>query len=145
VSFTTAGTRKQGGGWRRSLVPESLDNQQLHQLGVTRISSDVSPKTTMVETPSSSTRSAKSDPNPHISVYTHLPNFDNPDEALRLIHQIASMVRPIMRKRNWKVGTLAEFFPENASLQGPFPPYTCVDDRFERKLGQMDLRSSPSS
>jgi DNA-dependent metalloprotease WSS1 len=60
-------------------------------------------------------------PNDQISEYTHITNLDRSDEALRLLHQIASAVKPIMRKRNWRVGTLAEFLPDNPRLQGPLP------------------------
>jgi len=34
------------------------------------------------------------------------------------------MVKPIMRKRDWKVGTLAEFLPNNPALQGKTPSLT---------------------
>src|SRR6266496_3657322 len=57
-------------------------------------------------------------PNPLISVYTHLSSLERADEALKIIHQLASRVSPIMRKRNWKVGTLAEFLPDHYLLQG---------------------------
>jgi DNA-dependent metalloprotease WSS1 len=57
-------------------------------------------------------------PNPLISTYTHLTLFEGADEALKLLHRLASMVRPIMSKRNWKIGTLAEFYPDFAQLQG---------------------------
>jgi len=62
--------------------------------------------------------STSTTPNPHISEYTHLSNLERADEALKLLHQIASAVKPIMRKRDWRVGTLAEFLPENPRLQG---------------------------
>ena len=57
-------------------------------------------------------------PNPLISVYLHLSSLERADEALKIIHQLASRVTPIMRKRNWKVGTLAEFLPDLSALQG---------------------------
>ncbi|KAJ3041560.1 hypothetical protein HDV00_009036 [Rhizophlyctis rosea] len=40
------------------------------------------------------------------------------EEALQLLKRIASMVKPIMRKRGWKVGLLVEFFPNNPNLLG---------------------------
>ncbi|KAJ3055170.1 hypothetical protein HK097_011324 [Rhizophlyctis rosea] len=40
------------------------------------------------------------------------------DEALQLLKCIASIVKPIMKKRNWKVVTLSEFFPNNPNLLG---------------------------
>jgi DNA-dependent metalloprotease WSS1 len=60
-------------------------------------------------------------PNPLISIYTHLSSLERADEALEIIHQLASRVKPIMRKRNWKVGTLAEFLPDHYALQGFSP------------------------
>jgi len=70
-------------------------------------------------------------PNPFISAYTHLSSLERADEALKLLYQLASMAKPIMRKRNWEVGTLAEFLPDYHALQGG--PYlqrdrlTCQD------------------
>lgn len=43
-----------------------------------------------------------------ISRYEHLPNRPLSDEARPLLEKIASQVKPIMTKRGWKVGTLAE-------------------------------------
>jgi hypothetical protein len=66
---------------------------------------------------------AESSPNPLISTYTHLTMFERADEALKLLHRLASMVKPIMRKRNWKVETLAEFYPDHQSLHGSLSTY----------------------
>ena len=60
----------------------------------------------------------KQPPNPLISTYTHLSNLPHADEALRILHQLASRVVPIMRKHKWRVGTLAEFLPDYDVLQG---------------------------
>lgn len=68
-------------------------------------------------------------PNPHIREYTHLVHLDRADEALKLLHQVASTAKPIMRKRNWHVGTLAEFLPDNPRLQGPPSPTLVVKGR----------------
>ena len=72
----------------------------------------------------SSGRSAKhpSVPNPLIAAYTHLDSMPRADEALKILYQLASFVKPIMLKRNWKVGTLAEFLPEYHALQGFLHP-----------------------
>ena len=43
-----------------------------------------------------------------ISRYEHLPRRARSDEARPLLEKIASQVKPIMTKRGWKVGTLAE-------------------------------------
>jgi|SRR5271156_4236938 len=68
----------------------------------------------------SSNRAAKqtSVPNPLIGAYTHLSSMQRADEALKILYQLASFVKPIMQKRNWKVGTLAEFLPDYHALQG---------------------------
>lgn len=60
-------------------------------------------------------------PNPLIGAYTHLSSMERADEAIKILYQLASFVKPIMQKRNWKVGTLAEFLPDYHALQGPLP------------------------
>lgn len=40
------------------------------------------------------------------------------DVALDLLHRIADQVQPIMEKRKWSVGTLAEFYPKQKNLLG---------------------------
>ncbi|WVW84480.1 hypothetical protein I302_106514 [Kwoniella bestiolae CBS 10118] len=55
---------------------------------------------------------------PLISRFEHLPGRPKSDEARPLLEKIASQVKPIMKKRGWKVGTLAEFLPSNPSLLG---------------------------
>ena len=63
--------------------------------------------------------------NPLIGEYSHLSSLPRADEALQILHQLASKVKPIMQKRNWRVGTLAEFLPDYYALQGysPYFPY----------------------
>ncbi|KAG5439874.1 hypothetical protein PCANB_000156 [Pneumocystis canis] len=39
-------------------------------------------------------------------------------EAFELLKKIESFVNPIMSRRGWKVGVLAEFFPKNGTLLG---------------------------
>ncbi|WVQ96786.1 hypothetical protein IAU59_003893 [Kwoniella sp. CBS 9459] len=53
-----------------------------------------------------------------IGRFEHLPNRPRSDEARPLLEKIASQVKPIMSKRGWKVGTLAEFVPSDPSLLG---------------------------
>lgn len=53
-----------------------------------------------------------------IGSYVHLKNFPRPDEALHTLKKIASMVKPIMRARGWRVGTLTEFYPGETNLLG---------------------------
>lgn len=50
--------------------------------------------------------------------YVHLANFPRANEALHTLRKIASLVKPIMRARGWKVGELAEFYPNQANLLG---------------------------
>ena len=50
--------------------------------------------------------------------YSHLANLPREKEALHSLKKIASLVKPIMRARNWKVGTLAEFYPDQQNLLG---------------------------
>ncbi|KAH7156196.1 WLM domain-containing protein [Dactylonectria macrodidyma] len=50
--------------------------------------------------------------------YVHLAKFPRASEALHTLKKVASMVKPIIRARNWKVGELAEFFPDQANLLG---------------------------
>lgn len=50
--------------------------------------------------------------------YTHLNNYPRQDDALRTLKQIASLVKPIMRARGWKVSQLSEFYPDQHNLLG---------------------------
>jgi hypothetical protein len=50
--------------------------------------------------------------------YSHLKNLPREMEALHSLKKIASLVKPIMRARNWKVRTLAEFYPNQQNLLG---------------------------
>ncbi len=50
--------------------------------------------------------------------YRHIADFPRADQALLTLKKVASMVKPIMRARGWKVGELAEFFPAEANLLG---------------------------
>jgi DNA-dependent metalloprotease WSS1 len=53
-----------------------------------------------------------------ISEYAHEKQLPREAEALHIIRKIASLVKPIMRARNWRVGTLAEFYPAEQNLLG---------------------------
>lgn len=55
---------------------------------------------------------------PLVGEFHHLTSKPRSDEALHIIQRIASVVKPIMRVRNWRVGTLAEFYPQEANLLG---------------------------
>ena len=53
-----------------------------------------------------------------ISEYSHEKSRPREAEALRALQKVASMVKPIMRQRGWRVGVLAEFFPAEHNLLG---------------------------
>jgi len=55
---------------------------------------------------------------PLIFQYSHLHHLPRENEAIHALKKIASLVKPIMRARNWKVATLAEFYPEQTNLLG---------------------------
>ncbi|KAJ9648565.1 hypothetical protein H2199_001420 [Coniosporium tulheliwenetii] len=54
----------------------------------------------------------------HFDAYEHLAYLPRANEALHTLRKAASIVKPIMRMRGWKVGTLSEFFPEEPALMG---------------------------
>lgn len=53
-----------------------------------------------------------------ISQYEHESQRSRADEALFMLRKIGSIVKPIMRQRMWRVGTLAEFYPAQQNLLG---------------------------
>lgn len=53
-------------------------------------------------------------------LYEHLSSVPNNDEGLTRLRKIASIVKPIMRKRGWQVRMLTEFLPENPNLLGKY-------------------------
>ena len=55
---------------------------------------------------------------PLVGSYTHEKKRPRQAEALFTLQKIASLVKPIMRARGWKVGTLAEFYPAQRNLLG---------------------------
>ncbi|TKA67048.1 hypothetical protein B0A55_11067 [Friedmanniomyces simplex] len=50
--------------------------------------------------------------------YEHLQGLQRGDAALKMLRQVASLVKPIMRKRGWRVQILAEFLPPEQNLLG---------------------------
>ena len=54
----------------------------------------------------------------HFDAYEHLDHLPRAKEALLTLRKAASLVKPMMRKRGWKVGTLAEFLPDAPQLLG---------------------------
>ncbi|KAK5171941.1 uncharacterized protein LTR77_003578 [Saxophila tyrrhenica] len=55
---------------------------------------------------------------PLFNSYEHLQGLPRGDAALTMLRKVASLVKPIMRKRGWKVQILAEFLPPEANLLG---------------------------
>lgn len=58
---------------------------------------------------------------PLVLGYSHLKAFPRDDEALLRLKKIASMTKPLMRNRGWKLPVLAEFFPAQPDLLGRWP------------------------
>ncbi|KAL4891221.1 WLM domain-containing protein [Aspergillus ambiguus] len=50
--------------------------------------------------------------------YQHDKHRPRESEALLILRKVASLVKPIMRRRDWKVGTLCEFYPHQQNLLG---------------------------
>ncbi|CAD0082474.1 unnamed protein product [Aureobasidium vineae] len=50
--------------------------------------------------------------------YEHLQDCPQPEDALLRLRKIASLVKPLMRKRSWKVKVLSEFLPDDERLLG---------------------------
>lgn len=55
---------------------------------------------------------------PLIAGYVHLKDKPREAEALKTLQKIASLVKPLMRQRAWRVGTLTEFYPPEHNLLG---------------------------
>ena len=53
-----------------------------------------------------------------ISTYEHLTGLPSASDALLRLRKIASLVKPIMRKRGWNVQILTEFLPQDQRLLG---------------------------
>lgn len=55
---------------------------------------------------------------PAIYSFTHLKQYPRQDEALHFLKRIASLVKPLMRARGWRVRSLSEMYPDQANLLG---------------------------
>ncbi|KAL9017955.1 MAG: hypothetical protein Q9185_004700 [Variospora sp. 1 TL-2023] len=55
---------------------------------------------------------------PLVSEYQHEKSRPREAEALQTLRKVASLVKPIMRQRGWRVGVLTEFFPPEQNLLG---------------------------
>lgn len=55
---------------------------------------------------------------PLVNQFQHDSHRPRAAEALAALQKIASLVKPIMRQRNWHVDTLCEFYPDERNLLG---------------------------
>ena len=55
---------------------------------------------------------------PLVAEYQHDQHRPRAPEALLTLRKIASLVKPLMRQRNWRVSVLCEFYPEQSNLLG---------------------------
>ncbi|PWY86858.1 WLM-domain-containing protein [Aspergillus heteromorphus CBS 117.55] len=55
---------------------------------------------------------------PLVFEYQHDKHRPRESEALLVLQKVASLVKPIMRRRGWRVGTLCEFYPHQRNLLG---------------------------
>lgn len=55
---------------------------------------------------------------PLVLAYSHLKDLPRSNDALHTLKKIASVVKPLMRARGWKVNQLAEFYPDQQNLLG---------------------------
>ncbi len=55
---------------------------------------------------------------PLISEYSHEAHRPRAPEALQTLRKVASLIKPLMRQRNWHVNILAEFWPDDKNLLG---------------------------
>ncbi|KAL8896611.1 MAG: hypothetical protein Q9192_002987 [Flavoplaca navasiana] len=55
---------------------------------------------------------------PLVSEYQHEKSRPREADALQTLRKIASLVKPIMRQRGWRVGILTEFYPPEQNLLG---------------------------
>ena len=55
---------------------------------------------------------------PVIHEYSHEKSRPREAEALQTLRKVASLVKPIMRQRSWRVGVLTEFWPPEQNLLG---------------------------
>ena len=58
------------------------------------------------------------EPDPAVGEYQHERSRPREAEALQTLRKVASLVKPIMRQRGWKVGVLTEFYPQERNLLG---------------------------
>jgi DNA-dependent metalloprotease WSS1 len=57
---------------------------------------------------------------PLVLSYSHLKDLPRAKDALQALKKVASLVKPIMRARGWKVQELTEFYPSEQNLLGEY-------------------------
>ena len=57
---------------------------------------------------------------PLVLRYSHLRDQPREKDALHMLRKVASLVKPLMRQRGWKVGELGEFLPREQNLLGMY-------------------------
>ena len=55
---------------------------------------------------------------PAVCEFQHEKHRPREAEALHALRKVASLVKPIMRQRGWRVGVLTEFYPPETNLLG---------------------------
>ena len=55
---------------------------------------------------------------PVVAEYEHDKSKPREAEALQTLRKVASLVKPVMRQRGWRVGVLTEFYPSEKNLLG---------------------------
>jgi hypothetical protein len=85
----------------------------------------------------------------HFDAYEHLKHLPSDGEALIMLRKAASMVKPTMRKRGWKVKTLGEFLPDEPRLLGkgekPWTTHLANSARSQHQPHRQDPRPSKIS
>lgn len=81
------------------------------------------------------------DQDQQVRSYVHLAQMPRATDALRMLKHIASAVKPIMRSHGWRVGELAEFYPNDANLLGAVLSFRPLygDMAFSGLLGCMHI------
>ncbi|KAG7099776.1 hypothetical protein E1B28_001588 [Marasmius oreades] len=55
-------------------------------------------------------------PESFVKAFSHLKNLKDSGNALHMLQRIASLVKPIMKKHDWELPCLAEFYPDTQNL-----------------------------
>ena len=57
----------------------------------------------------------------YVGAFVHLKELPSEAGALDMLKKVASLVLPIMRRHDWRISKLAEFYPEQQNLWGSYP------------------------